>query len=129
MRTDYQWKLRRLLLVSLYVFFGASAICQALSPRSLLLAFVFPVAIASTVTFWCVVDSRILGRPMLRVLQMLTFFTWPIAVPLYLVWSRRLRGVGLVFLHALGLMATLFIVFYVTIVLAYGPAILEHYGL
>ena len=80
---------------------------------------------ASTATSWCVVDSRILGRPMLRVTHEMTFLIWPAAVPLYLIWSRRFRGLGITLLHAVGLTVICTVAFIVTALLKYGPAGLE----
>ena len=36
----------------------------------------------------CVADSRRMGRPMPGVTAFAILFTWPVAVPIYLVWSR-----------------------------------------
>ena len=82
-----------------------------MSPTNGLLYLLLCAAIASAMTGWCVADSRILGRPLLPVLQMITFFTWPVAVPMYLMWSRRFRGLGLALLHAVGLTAICVIAF------------------
>ena len=122
MSEDSRPTLRRSIGVSLYVLAAAWGISQALSPTNGLLYLLLCAAIASAMTGWCVVDSRILGRPLLPVLQMITFCTWPVAVPIYLVWSRRLRGLGLAVLHAVGLAAVYLIAFWLAIFIVYGSA-------
>ena len=68
------------------------------------------------------VDSRILGRPMLRVTHEMTCFTWPAAVPVYLVWSRRFRGLGIALLHGVGLTVIGVMAFIVATLLKFGTA-------
>ena len=113
-------RLRRTIAVCLYVLTAAWGAARALRPDNAYLWLLFSAAIASAMTGWCVVDSRILGRPIVRSLQWIIFFTWPIAVPLYLIWSRRFRGFAMAFLHALGLCALSIAFFIAAGYLAYG---------
>lgn len=46
------------------------------------------VASACAAVMACVVDSLLRGRYLQRSLQWITFFSWPIALPIYLVTSR-----------------------------------------
>src|SRR5690606_40721138 len=55
------------------------------------------LATAVGVTVTCAVDSRIVGKPMLPITQIIMFFTWLFAAPIYLIWSRGRRGI----IHAL----------------------------
>ena len=48
---------------------------------------------ASAATMWCVVDSLRRGKYWHRAAQWYTFLFWPLAVPVYLVWSRGYRGI------------------------------------
>lgn len=41
----------------------------------------------------CVVDSRLRKRPIVFTAQAALFFLWPVAVPVYLIWSRGWRGI------------------------------------
>ena len=103
MSGDTQIHLRRLLLVGLYFLAAAGAFCQGLRPDGGMLFFVFSLAFGCAMTGWCFVDSRILGRPIITSFHPLIFAAWPLAVPIYLVWSRKLRGFVLALVHAVAL--------------------------
>ena len=100
---DSQTAFRRDVGVSLYLAVTAWGAVSAVWPDNALVYMLFWAVVSCTITTWCVVDSRILGCPILHSFHWLIFFTYPIAVPIYLVWSRRLRGLGIAVLHAVGL--------------------------
>ena len=81
-----------------------------------------PLAMCSVVTWWCVVDSRMRGSPIVQSLHWIIFFTWPLAAPVYLIWSRKLRGLGWCLLHAIGLYGSCVLAYHLTGYLAYGDA-------
>jgi len=111
----------RMLLVGIYAcaaFWGA---VQVLSSNTLVIL-LGSVLFALLVTGWCVVDARKLGKPMLPVVQMIMFFTWPIAVPIYLIWTRGFRGLGYTLLHAAGLYAVMAAAVVLTLYAFYGSA-------
>jgi hypothetical protein len=61
--------------------------------------------IASAATMWCVMDSMLRGQYYHRALQWITLYLWPLAVPAYLIRTRRWRGLlmafgGFAFLYA-----------------------------
>ena len=60
----------------------------------------------AVLAFWCGLDAKLRGRRYLRTYELATVFTWPGAMLIYLVWTRRLRGVGWYLLNALGMMLT-----------------------
>ena len=122
MGNDHTARLRRSFGVRLYVLMAAWGAIEAVGTPVPAIYLLVGWMIASTVTSWCVVDSHILGRPMLRVTHEMTFFTWPAAVPLYLIWSRRFRGLGIALLHAAGLTVICAMAFIVAALLKFGPA-------
>ena len=63
-----------------------AAICDE-SRVDLLLKFVVACGMAMA----CVADSRRIRRPMAEATPIAIVVTWPIAVPIYLVWSRGWR--------------------------------------
>jgi hypothetical protein len=63
-----------------------------------------------------------MGQPMLHIVQMITFCTWPVAVPIYLASSRRLHGVGLAVLHGIGLLAVVWLSSLATLLVLYRPS-------
>jgi hypothetical protein len=110
---------RRILVTCLYLLVTVSGMVQAIRPQSVVIALLW-VMFASTVTYWCVVDSRAAGRPILQSLHWIIFFTWPIAVPIYLIFSRKLRGLGIAFLHAICLLVVTNLAFHISGYLVYG---------
>lgn len=49
--------------------------------------------------WFCTLDARLVGKPLPQLARIGVFIAWPIGVPIYLVWARRLRGVGVLLLH------------------------------
>ena len=90
------------LVVLLYAGMAFAGAEQIVGPGRLqILVGVFLASVASS---WAVADARSRGHAMVHSVQYLILGSWPIAVPLYLMWSRGvLRGIGWTMLHALGL--------------------------
>ena len=82
--------------------------------------YLFTLLMASTAALWTVLDARRHNRPIVHIGQLVVFFFWPIAVPLYLIWTRGFRGLGWAVLHAVGLFLTLYIAYVATGISAYG---------
>lgn len=103
MSTDHRTRLRRLMVVCIYVLAAVWGLFSALRPDDGRLHLLLSAAIACAMTGWCVVDSRIRRRPVIRTFYFLIFITWPLAVPIYLIWSRKLRGLIRICIHGLAL--------------------------
>ena len=110
---------RLLFVVTLYVLTTAWGVAQVFSLHGGL-QYLFALVIASAATLWAVSDARLRGHSILNIVQFFIFVSWPIAVPIYLVWSRGLRGLGLSLLHGVGLTVALCIGFYCTVFSVYG---------
>jgi hypothetical protein len=122
MNNSVQQRVRRVLGVSVYILVAASSLFHVFHPERDRLDLVLGLAFSVTMTYWCIVDSRIAERPVLRSFYWLIFFLWPIAVPIYLVWSRKLRGLGFVLLHFTGLCVVNIVVYNLAGYLAFGNA-------
>ncbi|HEX6811267.1 MAG TPA: hypothetical protein VF384_06570, partial [Planctomycetota bacterium] len=59
------------------------------SPGALLVA----AATSLTCAIWCAFDARVLGKRAPPVLLAMVFLVLPIALPIYFLWSRGLRGI------------------------------------
>ena len=86
---------------------------------------VLPVLTAFLATSACVADAKLLGKPLAMSIQGFMFFTWPIAVPIYLIWSRRLLGLAMVLAHAFCLMFSLVIAILAVTVSQYAVALMR----
>lgn len=61
----------------------------------------FSVAMAICATLFCIADSRVRGKPLLHSYYWLIVITWPVAVPLYLVFSRDFKRIWRIALYIL----------------------------
>ena len=93
---------RPLLVAGLYGVAAFWGFAQAVSENSLIY-YLVAMLLSCFATAWSAVDARRRGKPLLPVLQMITFFSWPIAVPIYLIATRKWRGLAYALLHAIGL--------------------------
>ncbi|MGQ0636786.1 MAG: hypothetical protein ACT4QC_19415 [Planctomycetaceae bacterium] len=57
------------------------------------------LVVATFVSLACVADARILRRPLACPVRAALFFFWPIALPVYLLWSRGWWGLAIVLIH------------------------------
>lgn len=95
--------LRLALLIAFYFIIAAATIRTLLvakpGPTDLLIS----LCTAIVVTWLCIADSRLMGRPMVQSTHWIMFFTWPVAVPIYLVWMRGMRGLLILLAHVCAL--------------------------
>lgn len=77
---------------------------------------------AFVVTHCCIADSRVVGKPILLSFQWLMFLFWGISAPMYLVWTRRLRGAALAIGYLLLLGILFYMTFFATAALVHGSA-------
>ncbi len=120
MNASAQRRLRSLLGASLYILAALWGVYLISFPGNGPLYLLFVVMFSVTMTYWCIVDGRNAGRPILHSFYWLIFFLWPIPVPIYLVWARRLKGLGFAMLHAIGVYGACFVAYNVAGYLAYG---------
>lgn len=59
----------------------------------------FSVGLSVLATQFCMIDSKLVGKPLPWSMQWLVYFTWPLFVPIYLVWTRGWRKLHVVVLY------------------------------
>lgn len=122
---------RRNALVYLYAVFLLMGVLRGLlwfsadEGASLRVQLLFAIAISLGFMWYCTADARLLGRPLLPIARVGIFILWPAGVPIYLLWVRRLKGLGLLLLHGISLLLTYAATFLVTAYLAYGERLLD----
>ena len=115
--------LRNITVVAVYLIMipvGSRAVIYAQPNR---VDYVISLIIGILVTQFCILDAKILGKNLARSFYWLIFFTWPLAVPLYLMWSRGWKGLLWAFVHAFGLIVVIGISSAVTESIAPEPMI------
>lgn len=106
----YQKRIRLLAILSFYLLIVVSCMTPVVQPRNSVIELLLRALISSAATYGCVIDARIRSRPLMHITQLIMFFSWPISVSVYFIYSRKLRGLGL---------WTLFVIaFFVVVILA-----------
>lgn len=111
-----------LALYGLSAFWG---VAQVIAPDNAPLYIASAIAFATSATLWFSTDRRILAKPQVPILQLLFFFTWPVASLIHLPTSRGCRGVGYWLLHSVGLFATMCLTFFPAMFLLYWTGVLD----
>ena len=119
MNIESQRRYRTFLLVLVYFIVmmmgianGAST--SGISPRR---EFLFSLALAIVLTQVCIVDRRIVGKPLLISSYWLVFIFYCIAVPICIVRARGLRGLAYVAAHFVGMVLVAIISLFFTMLL------------
>ena len=112
-------ELRRLLIITLYLAALVSGVVQVTDPYFGGLHFLLLFVMAGAAAWWVISDARVNGSAMVPMLQHLVVLFWPIAVPLYLIATCGVRGLGLSVAHFVGLISTQYIGFYLAFFLVY----------
>lgn len=115
-RTDLRWFL-------VLQFYGGIALLGTLEARAAdsLLGHVVWLFLASTITQWMVWDASRRGKPILHIVQILVFLSWPFTIPLYLIKSRRILGVGLAIVNVIAAFGVIWASNYVTLLITSPP--------
>jgi hypothetical protein len=113
---DYRW----IFVAQLYFGFAAWGSIQVFSENAMI-SMLFALLIASAATMWVAFDTRHRQSPLPHAVLFLIFLTWVIALPLYLIWTRRIRGLGWAALHFIGLFLTLYLSFILSMYITGGP--------
>ncbi|QDS94878.1 hypothetical protein FF011L_36600 [Roseimaritima multifibrata] len=122
---DSRSTMRRRFVWLLYGVTALWGIGQVVVPNSGSLYWIVSVLLGVAATCWVVEDMRIRGQRFYPVVPLIFFLVWPLASLGYLIWTRRFRGLGLWLLHLVGLIATVVIVFYPTVLLLYWLGVID----
>ncbi|SIO57906.1 hypothetical protein SAMN05444166_5520 [Singulisphaera sp. GP187] len=116
------WRVRAHMIVLVFVVSMLWGLHYALTWESAGIPYALTFLSAFVVTQCCIADSKVVRKPILLSFQWLMLLFWTVSAPAYLVWTRRLRGVGLAIgffvLYEVFLNLTFFVVRY----LVDGPA-------
>jgi len=101
--------------ISLYCLAVLWGALQVVFPDNGGVYLLFTLMFATCATLWARFDALARSKPMLPVVQMLYFFLWPLGSMIYLMARSGLRGLGLWLLNAVGIGATMVVVFNLTL--------------
>ena len=121
MQIESQRKYRRFLIVLVYLIMAMMGIrfgiYQDISRGRQI---IYSIALGLVLTQICIVDSRIVGRPLSIFSYWLIFIFYGVAVPVCIIRARGLSGIGILVAHFVGLMLVQIISSVVTSLLVYG---------
>jgi len=49
--------------------------------------------------WYCTADAKLAGKPLIQLAKLGIFLAWPVGVPIFLLWARGIKGLGLLLLH------------------------------
>lgn len=98
------WHTKRFLIV----FYGITASLGMLNPRENSdLEFLLAIALSFSMAWWAITDASDRGGPIRPVLRFLVIISGWLAAPIYLLWTRGLRGLGWLLLNAVAFVIVL----------------------
>ena len=83
---------RAVLLLAFYLGVELACIRATLFVEQTRADLALAVCICILITLACIADSKVIGKPMAHAAKWVMPFIWPIAAPIYLLWSRGWRG-------------------------------------
>ncbi len=103
------------LVACIYALMAIWGVVLALAREDSRAYLIFALASPSAMALWIAIDARRNNLHVVHVAYIFVFFFWPLAVPVYLIWSRGARGLCWAAVHALALYALIFVSFNVAI--------------
>lgn len=121
MKIENQKRYRRYLIVLVYFIMAMIGVrlgrYQHISAG---IGFFYSLALALVLTKICIIDSRIIGKPLSIFSYWLIFIFYGFAVPICIIWKRGKAGLVIVAAHLIGLTLVYAISFLITDFLVYG---------
>lgn len=130
--SESRWRRqRRIALIYLYVVFLFMGVLRGLlwcsSDANAIVhgELLFAIAVSLGFMWYCTADARLMGRPLLPLARLGIFLLWQAGVPIYLLWARRLKGLGVLLLHGFLLLLVLVVSGLITAYLVCGDGFLD----
>ena len=107
-------KIRLLLLITIFLFAGLRGVRMAFTTERDLVELLIQLAMSVAFPLLCQVDAAVIGKRVVRIYLVLTFFMWIVLIPAYLIWSRGAYGMWLTFFFTLGFLAAIYVPLFIT---------------
>ena len=111
---------RNFLIICIYFLYSLCGVRRALFEGIQFADVAISFVLSAAMVRFCAVDSRCRGKTLLLSFHWIIFFTWPISVPIYLWWTRGIKGIGWVVLNIILLIVMCSVAFSVTGYLMWG---------
>ena len=104
-----------IVILLLFAFYSArSAVFSDLMPADYLLGFVMQILMV----MFCVADSHVVQKRFIHSCRWIMFFSWPVSVPIYFLWTRGLKGFLYIAAFSIIVVSVSLLAFYLTYHLA-----------
>ena len=113
---------RNFLIICIYFLFSLCGVRRALFEGIQFADLAISFALSAAMVKFCAIDSKCRGETLLLSFHWIIFFTWPFPVPVYLLWTRGVKGVGWAVLNIILLIVIYSVAFSVTGYLAWGES-------
>jgi predicted neutral ceramidase superfamily lipid hydrolase len=115
-------RLRNFIVIFIYFLFALWSVRNALFEGVQPVDIAISLALSAAMVKFCIVDSICRGGLLLNSFHWIIFFTWPVSVPIYLLWTRGIKGVLWAVLNIVMLIVVYSVVFVMTSYLAWGDS-------
>ena len=115
-------RLRGFIVIFIYFLFALWSVRTALFGGVQPVDVVISLALSAAMVKFCIVDSICRGGVLLNSFYWIIFFTWPVSVPVYLLWTRGIKGIIWLVLNIILLVIMCCVVFAGTSYLAWGDS-------
>ncbi|MBN1765239.1 MAG: hypothetical protein JW860_08285 [Sedimentisphaerales bacterium] len=100
-------RLRTFIIICIFLFFALLGVRMCLCGDEFTLTDVLlHMTIQFSVVMACMIDARLIGKRLYHIVPFVMLFTWPITVPIYLIWTRKHKGLLLTLGFITGLLLT-----------------------
>lgn len=115
-------RLRNFIVIFIYFLFALWSVRTALFEGVQPVDIAISLALSAAMVKFCIVDSICRGGLLLNSFHWIIFFTWPVSVPIYLLWTRGIKGVLWAVLNIVMLIVVYSVVFVMTSYLVWGDS-------
>lgn len=117
MQIESQKRYRTFLIILVYIIMTSIGIRFGINPEFGLLTYLIGLLLALLLTQICIVDGRIVGRPLPVSTHWLVLILFPISIPICFFRVHGTKGLVIVAAHLLGLLIIFIVSSYVMLLL------------
>ncbi len=117
MQIKSQKRYRMFLILLVYIFMALIGIRYGIHPEIRSFDFINAIVLALVFTQLCIVDSKIVGKPLSIFSYWVVFMFYGIAVPICIIRAHGSRGLLIIVAHLFGLLLVLVMSSFITLLL------------
>lgn len=115
MQIESQKRYRMFLIMLVYIFMALIGIRYGIHPKVRSFDFINAIVLALLLTQLCIVDSKIVGKPLSIFSYWVVFIFYGIAVPICIIRAHGSKGLLIIVAHLFGLLLVLVMSSFITL--------------